>query len=69
MDEDKETDEVELSTEEEVSTAKEGVSTDFEKVSTDRPKLSTAKDERLIKKMNEKRGGLSKSEVIKEDTK
>ncbi|GJY64145.1 hypothetical protein Tco_0465605 [Tanacetum coccineum] len=27
------------------------------------------KDERLIKKMNEKRGGLSKSEVIKEDTK
>ncbi|GKE25394.1 putative reverse transcriptase domain-containing protein, partial [Tanacetum coccineum] len=35
MDEDKETDEVGL------STAKEGVSTDFEKVSTDRPKLST----------------------------
>ncbi|GKB86936.1 hypothetical protein Tco_0959208, partial [Tanacetum coccineum] len=29
----------------------------------------SAKDERLIKKMNEKRGGLSKSEVIKEDTK
>ncbi|GJR05062.1 hypothetical protein Tco_0528046 [Tanacetum coccineum] len=41
MDEDKETDEVGLSTEDEVSTAKEGVSTDFEKVSTDRPKLST----------------------------
>ncbi|GJZ44999.1 copia protein, partial [Tanacetum coccineum] len=37
----KETDEVRLSTEDEVSTAKEGVSTDFEKVSTDRPKLST----------------------------
>ncbi|GJV18617.1 hypothetical protein Tco_1367637, partial [Tanacetum coccineum] len=35
MDEDKETDEVGLSTEDEVSTAKEGVSTDFEKVSTD----------------------------------
>ncbi|GJW88031.1 hypothetical protein Tco_0163371 [Tanacetum coccineum] len=29
----------------------------------------SAKDERLIKKMHEKRGGLSKSEVIKEDTK
>ncbi|GJY50624.1 hypothetical protein Tco_0441471 [Tanacetum coccineum] len=29
----------------------------------------SAKDERLIKRMNEKRGGLSKSEVIKEDTK
>ncbi|GJS15129.1 hypothetical protein Tco_0409601 [Tanacetum coccineum] len=41
MDEDKETDEVGLSTEDEVSTAKEGVNTDFEKVSTDRPKLST----------------------------
>ncbi|GKD06084.1 hypothetical protein Tco_1181058, partial [Tanacetum coccineum] len=48
MDEDKENDEVGLSTEDEVSTAKEGVSTDkerlstdFEKVSTDRPKLST----------------------------
>ncbi|GJX00689.1 hypothetical protein Tco_0184602 [Tanacetum coccineum] len=41
MDEDKETDEVGLSTEDEVSTAKKGVSTDFEKVSTDRPKLST----------------------------
>ncbi|GJS19039.1 hypothetical protein Tco_0413511 [Tanacetum coccineum] len=41
MDEDKETDEVGLSTEDEVSTAKEGVSTDFEKVSTDKPKLST----------------------------
>ncbi|GJQ99834.1 hypothetical protein Tco_0522819 [Tanacetum coccineum] len=146
MDEDKETDEVRLSTEDEVSTAKEGVSTDFEKVSTDRPKLSTddlkilegsedqwevleeklestpeqkestkeqirkilllkllkqstqnplldiwkfediqalyekikrfnehfistgsAKDERLIKRLNEKRGGLSKSEVIKEE--
>ncbi|GJU20684.1 hypothetical protein Tco_1154026, partial [Tanacetum coccineum] len=41
MDEDKETDEVGLSTEDEVSTAKKGVSTEFEKVSTDRPKLST----------------------------
>ncbi|GJS93456.1 hypothetical protein Tco_0800424 [Tanacetum coccineum] len=41
MDEDKDTDEVGLSTEDEVSTAKKGVSTDFEKVSTDRPKLST----------------------------
>ncbi|GJU48529.1 hypothetical protein Tco_1218084 [Tanacetum coccineum] len=41
MDEDKETDEVGLSTEDEVSTAKKGVSTDFEKVSTDRAKLST----------------------------
>ncbi|GJR06666.1 hypothetical protein Tco_0529650 [Tanacetum coccineum] len=41
MNEDKENDEVSLSTEDEVSTAKEGVSTDFEKVSTDRPKLST----------------------------
>ncbi|GKC11610.1 hypothetical protein Tco_1008392, partial [Tanacetum coccineum] len=29
----------------------------------------SAKDEKFIKKMNEKRGGLSKSEVIKEDTK
>ncbi|GJX64978.1 hypothetical protein Tco_0299321 [Tanacetum coccineum] len=41
MDEDKDTDEVGLSTEDEVSTAKKGVSTEFEKVSTDRPKLST----------------------------
>ncbi|GKA09063.1 hypothetical protein Tco_0688394, partial [Tanacetum coccineum] len=41
MDEDKETDEVGLSTEDEVSTAKERVSTDFGKVSTERPKLST----------------------------
>ncbi|GJW52583.1 hypothetical protein Tco_0096668 [Tanacetum coccineum] len=41
MDEDKETDEVGLSTEDEVSTAKEKVSTDFEKVSTDKPKVST----------------------------
>ncbi|GKB79794.1 hypothetical protein Tco_0946689 [Tanacetum coccineum] len=29
----------------------------------------SAKDERLIKKLNKKRGGLSKSEVIKEETK
>ncbi|GJZ34701.1 hypothetical protein Tco_0580518, partial [Tanacetum coccineum] len=29
----------------------------------------SAKDERFIKRMNEKRGGLSKSEVIKEETK
>ncbi|GJV26602.1 hypothetical protein Tco_1379297 [Tanacetum coccineum] len=41
MDEDKENDEVGLSTEDEVSTAKERLSTDSEKVSTDRPKLST----------------------------
>ncbi|GJY30661.1 hypothetical protein Tco_0414156, partial [Tanacetum coccineum] len=41
VDEDKEIDEVRLSTEDEVSTDKEGVSTDFEKVSTDRPKVST----------------------------
>ncbi|GJX47178.1 putative ribonuclease H-like domain-containing protein [Tanacetum coccineum] len=41
MDEDKETDEVGLSTEDGVSTDKEKLSTDFEKVSTDRPKLST----------------------------
>ncbi|GJW91056.1 hypothetical protein Tco_0168609 [Tanacetum coccineum] len=41
MDEDKENDEVGLSTEDEVSTAKEKLSTDSEKVSTDRPKLST----------------------------
>ncbi|GJU02748.1 putative ribonuclease H-like domain-containing protein [Tanacetum coccineum] len=41
MDEDKETDELGLSTEDEVSTAKKGVSTEFERVSTDRPKLST----------------------------
>ncbi|GKB83002.1 hypothetical protein Tco_0949897 [Tanacetum coccineum] len=56
MDEDKETDEVGLSTEDEVSTAKEGVSTDFEKVSTDRPKLSTddlkvSTDEQMEKKV------------------
>ncbi|GJU21397.1 hypothetical protein Tco_1154739 [Tanacetum coccineum] len=31
--------------------------------------LGSAKDERFIKKLNKKRGGLSKSEVIKEDTK
>ncbi|GJR62247.1 hypothetical protein Tco_1504409, partial [Tanacetum coccineum] len=41
VDEDKEIDEVRLSTEDEVSTDKEGVSTDFEKVSTDRPTVST----------------------------
>ncbi|GJZ83143.1 hypothetical protein Tco_0648316 [Tanacetum coccineum] len=41
MDEDKENDEVGLSTEDEVSTAKERLSTDSERVSTDRPKLST----------------------------
>ncbi|GJY66432.1 hypothetical protein Tco_0468670, partial [Tanacetum coccineum] len=41
VNEDKEIDEVRLSTEDEVSTVKEGVSTDFEKVSTDRPIVST----------------------------
>ncbi|GJY84757.1 ribonuclease H-like domain-containing protein [Tanacetum coccineum] len=41
MDEDKESDEARLSTEDEVSTVKEGVSTDFEKLSTDRPIVST----------------------------
>ncbi|GJR21826.1 putative ribonuclease H-like domain-containing protein [Tanacetum coccineum] len=41
VDEDKEIDEVRLSTEDVVSTDKEGVSTDFEKVSTDKPKVST----------------------------
>ncbi|GKD71608.1 hypothetical protein Tco_1325698, partial [Tanacetum coccineum] len=41
VDEDKEFDEVRLSTEDVVSTDKEGVSTDFEKVSTDRPIVST----------------------------
>ncbi|GJZ63857.1 hypothetical protein Tco_0620278, partial [Tanacetum coccineum] len=41
VDEDKEFDEVGLSTEDEVSTDKEEVSTDFEKVSTDRPIVST----------------------------
>ncbi|GJR71675.1 hypothetical protein Tco_0084040 [Tanacetum coccineum] len=41
VDEDKEIDEVRLSTEDAVSTDKEGVSTDFEKVSTDKPKVST----------------------------
>ncbi|GJX66248.1 hypothetical protein Tco_0300591 [Tanacetum coccineum] len=41
VDEDKEIDEVRLSTEDGVSTDKEGVSTDFEKVSTDFEKVST----------------------------
>ncbi|GKE30747.1 hypothetical protein Tco_1446131 [Tanacetum coccineum] len=41
VDEDKEIDEVRLSTEDVVSTDKEGVSTDFEKVSTDKPIVST----------------------------
>ncbi|GKG07178.1 hypothetical protein Tco_0330147, partial [Tanacetum coccineum] len=41
VDEDKEIDEVRLSTENVVSTDKEGVSTDFEKVSTDKPIVST----------------------------
>ncbi|GKF46365.1 hypothetical protein Tco_0136167, partial [Tanacetum coccineum] len=41
VDEDKEIDEVRLSTEHAVSTDKEGVSTDFDKVSTDKPKVST----------------------------
>ncbi|GJY93229.1 putative ribonuclease H-like domain-containing protein [Tanacetum coccineum] len=41
VDEDKEIDEVRLSTEDGVSTVKEGVSTDFEKVSTDKPLVST----------------------------
>ncbi|GKE33869.1 hypothetical protein Tco_1453191, partial [Tanacetum coccineum] len=40
VDEDKEIDEVRLSTEDGVSTVKEGVSTDFEKVSTDSFKVS-----------------------------
>ncbi|GKB48239.1 putative ribonuclease H-like domain-containing protein [Tanacetum coccineum] len=43
VDEDKEIDEVRLSTEDVVSTDKEGVSTDFEKVSTDFEKVSTDK--------------------------
>ncbi|GJS70318.1 hypothetical protein Tco_0703159 [Tanacetum coccineum] len=43
VDEDKEIDEVRLSTEDAVSTDKEGVSTDFEKVSTDFEKVSTDK--------------------------
>ncbi|GJU71951.1 hypothetical protein Tco_1263356 [Tanacetum coccineum] len=43
VDEDKEIDEVRLSTEDAVSTNKEGVSTDFEKVSTDFEKVSTDK--------------------------
>ncbi|GJZ33437.1 putative ribonuclease H-like domain-containing protein, partial [Tanacetum coccineum] len=41
VDEEKEIDEVRLSTDDEVSTVKEGVSTDFEKVSADRPIVST----------------------------
>ncbi|GJU05940.1 putative ribonuclease H-like domain-containing protein [Tanacetum coccineum] len=41
VDEDKEIDEVRLSTEDAVSTDKEGVSTDFEKVNTDFEKVST----------------------------
>ncbi|GKF55288.1 hypothetical protein Tco_0165628, partial [Tanacetum coccineum] len=41
VDEDKEIDEIRLSTEDVVSTHKEGVSTDKEKVSTDRPIVST----------------------------
>ncbi|GKG08891.1 hypothetical protein Tco_0334723, partial [Tanacetum coccineum] len=41
VDEDKDIDEVRLSTEDAVSTDKEGVSTDFEKVTTDRPIVST----------------------------
>ncbi|GKG35430.1 hypothetical protein Tco_0440584, partial [Tanacetum coccineum] len=41
VDEDKEIDEVRLSTEDVVSTDKEGVSTDFEKFSTDKPIVST----------------------------
>ncbi|GKF69200.1 hypothetical protein Tco_0202257, partial [Tanacetum coccineum] len=41
VNEDKEIDEVRLSTEDVVSIDKEGVSTDFEKVSTDRPIVST----------------------------
>ncbi|GKC87882.1 hypothetical protein Tco_1148531, partial [Tanacetum coccineum] len=41
VDEDKEFDEVRVSTEDVVSTDKEGVSTDFEKVSTDESKVST----------------------------
>ncbi|GKG12898.1 hypothetical protein Tco_0347135, partial [Tanacetum coccineum] len=41
VDEDKEIDEVRLSTKDVVSTDKEGVSTDFEKVSTDFEKVST----------------------------
>ncbi|GJR32827.1 hypothetical protein Tco_1109059 [Tanacetum coccineum] len=101
MDEDKETDEVGLSTEDEVSTAKKGVEifkgTEDqregieEKVESthDKGSLKTyqdfvikikrfnehfistgsAKDERFIKQLNKKRSGLSKSEVIKEDTK
>ncbi|GJW36745.1 hypothetical protein Tco_0059665 [Tanacetum coccineum] len=41
VDEDKEIDEVRLSTEDAISTDKEKVSTDFDKVSTDKPKVST----------------------------
>ncbi|GJT05245.1 putative ribonuclease H-like domain-containing protein [Tanacetum coccineum] len=41
VDEDKEIDKEEVSTEDGVSTDKDGLSTDFEKVSTDKPKVST----------------------------
>ncbi|GKB82909.1 hypothetical protein Tco_0949804 [Tanacetum coccineum] len=53
MDEDKETDEVGLSTEDEVSTAKEGVSTDFERVSTEEESKIALELIRFIKKAKE----------------
>ncbi|GKD57812.1 ribonuclease H-like domain-containing protein [Tanacetum coccineum] len=54
VDEDKEIDEVRLSTEDAVSTDKEGVSTDFEKVSTDRLIVGT---EEIFKSTEEQREG------------
>ncbi|GKG08923.1 hypothetical protein Tco_0334755, partial [Tanacetum coccineum] len=53
VDEDKEIDEVRLSTEDGVSTDKEEVSTNFEKVSTDRPIVSTDGSKVSTDKQNE----------------
>ncbi|GKC62440.1 hypothetical protein Tco_1095038 [Tanacetum coccineum] len=69
VDEDKEIDEVRLSTEDVVSTDKEGVSTDFEKVSTDRPIVSTdgskvSTDEQVEGTEEQREGKIKGTEAI-----
>ncbi|GJX65095.1 hypothetical protein Tco_0299438 [Tanacetum coccineum] len=67
VDEDKEFDEVRVSTEDVVSTDKEGVSTDFEKVSTDRPKVST--DESKVSTDEQVEGTGESNESTEDQTK
>ncbi|GKG25994.1 hypothetical protein Tco_0399140, partial [Tanacetum coccineum] len=68
VDEDKEIDEVRLSTEDEVSTDKEGVNTDKEKVSTDRPIVSTD-GSKVSTDMNKLKVLMNKLKVLKSQEK